>query len=166
MCRNERVGPGHTAAMPPERIGTVALGPLPAVGDTTGTAPPVALGARRGNSTGVPWSDRHQEEPVRQRCLLCSPRRMRDAGLRIRVIATLLSFLSIAPRHCARWTYFFHPKLREISALLITLKLITLTLQRLRRSHRPRPCHTRHTFFACSQTAATAAIGADAAVVC
>ena len=46
------------------------------------------------------------------------------------VIATFLSIFSIMPRHCAHLTYFFHPKFREINAMLITLKLITLTLQR------------------------------------
>ena len=35
-------------------------------------------------------------------------------------IATFLSVLSIVPRHCARLTYFFHPKLRKINAVLIT----------------------------------------------
>ena len=31
-------------------------------------------------------------------------------------IATLLSVLSIVPRHCAHWTHFLHPKSREINA--------------------------------------------------
>ena len=46
------------------------------------------------------------------------------------VIATVLSVLSIVPRHCARLTYFLHPKWRKIDALLITLKQMTLTLRR------------------------------------
>ena len=46
------------------------------------------------------------------------------------VIATFLSVLSIVPHYCARLTYFFHPKLREINAVLITLKLITFALRR------------------------------------
>ena len=29
--------------------------------------------------------------------------------------------LSIVPRHCARLTYFIHPELRKINAVLITL---------------------------------------------
>ena len=40
----------------------------------------------------------------------------------------LSDVLSIGPRHCARLTYFFHPKSRKINAVLITLKLITLTI--------------------------------------
>ena len=47
------------------------------------------------------------------------------------VIATSLSVLRVVPCHCARWAYFFHPKLREIDAVVITLKLIPLTLRRL-----------------------------------
>ena len=50
------------------------------------------------------------------------------------VIARVLSILSIVPRHCAHQTYFLYPKLRNINAVLITLKLITLTLRRLRRA--------------------------------
>ena len=34
------------------------------------------------------------------------------------VIATLLSVLSLCPRHCARLTCFLHPKLRKINAVL------------------------------------------------
>ena len=41
------------------------------------------------------------------------------------VIASIFSILSIAPRHCARLTYFLHPKLRKTTAVPITLKLIT-----------------------------------------
>ena len=48
------------------------------------------------------------------------------------VIATFLSVLSIVPCHCARLTYFLHQKLRKFDAVLITLKLVTLTLRRLR----------------------------------
>ena len=47
------------------------------------------------------------------------------------VTATLLSVLSILPRHCARLTGFLHPKLRQINAVLITPQLITLPLRRL-----------------------------------
>ena len=50
------------------------------------------------------------------------------------VIATFLSVLSIVPRHCARLTDFLPPKLRKSNALLITLKLITLTLRCMRRA--------------------------------
>ena len=50
------------------------------------------------------------------------------------VIATYLSVLSIMPRHCARLTFFLHPKLRKINAVLLTPQLITLTLRRLRRA--------------------------------
>ena len=50
------------------------------------------------------------------------------------VIATCLSVLSIVPRHCARLTYFLHPKLRGINAVLITPQPMTLLLQRLRRA--------------------------------
>ena len=46
------------------------------------------------------------------------------------VIATFLSILSIVPRHCARLADFFHPKLRDINAVLITLRLIALALRR------------------------------------
>ena len=46
------------------------------------------------------------------------------------VIATFLSVLSLVPRHCACLADFFHPKLREIDVVLISLKLITLTLRR------------------------------------
>ena len=46
------------------------------------------------------------------------------------VIGAFLSVLSIVPCSCARLTYFFHPKSRQINAVLITLKLITLTLRR------------------------------------
>ena len=45
------------------------------------------------------------------------------------VIATLSSVLSIMPRNCARLTYFLHPKLRKVNAVLIALKLIALTLR-------------------------------------
>ena len=50
------------------------------------------------------------------------------------VVSTFLSVLSIVPCHCARLTYFLHPKLRKINAVLITLKLTTLTLRRMRRA--------------------------------
>ena len=36
------------------------------------------------------------------------------------VITTFVSLLRIVPRHCARLTYFLHPKLREINAVLLT----------------------------------------------
>ena len=45
------------------------------------------------------------------------------------VIATCLSILSIVPRHCACLTYFLHPKLRKINAVLTTPQLIPLTLR-------------------------------------
>ena len=48
------------------------------------------------------------------------------------VIATFLSVLSIVHRRSARLTYFLHPKLRKITAVLITPRLITRTLQHLR----------------------------------
>ena len=35
-------------------------------------------------------------------------------------IATFWSVLSIVPRHCAHLTYFLHPKLRKVNAVLIT----------------------------------------------
>ena len=44
------------------------------------------------------------------------------------VITTFLSILGIVPRRRARLT-FLHPKLREIIAVLTTLKLLTLTLR-------------------------------------
>ena len=51
------------------------------------------------------------------------------------VIATFLFFfLAMVPRRYARLTYFFHPKLRKIHAVLITLKLITRTLRSLLRA--------------------------------
>ena len=50
------------------------------------------------------------------------------------VIATVLSVLSVVPRHCARLTCFVHPKLRKNSAALITLKQIILALRRLPRA--------------------------------
>ena len=46
------------------------------------------------------------------------------------VIAIFLSVLSIVPRHRARLTYFLHPKLRKINAVLSSPQLITLTLRR------------------------------------
>ena len=46
-------------------------------------------------------------------------------------VATVLSVSSIVPRHCAILTYFFHPKLRGINAVLIAPQQISL-LQRLR----------------------------------
>ena len=48
------------------------------------------------------------------------------------LIATILS-VRIVPRHCARLTYFLHPKLRKINAVPIT-PLIALTLWHLRRA--------------------------------
>ena len=42
------------------------------------------------------------------------------------IIATFLFVWSIVPRHCARLTYFLHPNLREIIAVLITPELIPL----------------------------------------
>ena len=48
------------------------------------------------------------------------------------VIAAFLSVLSIVPRRCARLAYFLHPKLRKISEVLITPRLLTLPLRRLR----------------------------------
>ena len=51
------------------------------------------------------------------------------------VITTCLSVLSIVPRHCARLTYFLHPKRgKKINAVPITSKLITLSLPRLCRA--------------------------------
>ena len=50
------------------------------------------------------------------------------------VIATVLSGLSIVPRHCARLTSFLHPKLREMNAVLITPQPIALPLRSLRRA--------------------------------
>ena len=47
------------------------------------------------------------------------------------VITIFLSVLRIVPSDCARLTYFLHPKSREIDAVLISLKLITLTMRRL-----------------------------------
>ena len=44
-------------------------------------------------------------------------------------VAIFLSVLSIVPRHCAALTYFVHSKLRNISAVLITPQLMTLTLR-------------------------------------
>ena len=46
-------------------------------------------------------------------------------------IATFLSVLSIVPHHCACFTYFLHPKLRKIKAVLITPQLISCTLRRV-----------------------------------
>jgi hypothetical protein len=43
-------------------------------------------------------------------------------------IATFSSVLRVVPRHCARLTYFLHPKLRKSNAVLLTLKLMILTL--------------------------------------
>ena len=45
------------------------------------------------------------------------------------IIATFLSVLSNVPSHCARLTYFLHPKMREIHAVLITPQPIALPLQ-------------------------------------
>ena len=45
-------------------------------------------------------------------------------------ITQILSILSIVPRHCAHCAhsaYFSHPKLREITAVLLTPRLSTLT---------------------------------------
>ena len=53
------------------------------------------------------------------------------------VIAKILSVVSIVPCHCARLTYFLHPKLRKTNAVLIPLKLIALAVRRLRRAERP-----------------------------
>ena len=54
-----------------------------------------------------------------------------DTGV---MIATFLFVLDIVPRHCARLTYFLHPKLREINAVPIIPRLVTLTLRHLRRA--------------------------------
>ena len=43
---------------------------------------------------------------------------------------------TIVPHHFARAADFIHPKLRTLNAVLLTLKLITLTLRRLRRACR------------------------------
>ena len=40
-------------------------------------------------------------------------------------ITTLLSVLSIVPRHSARLTHFLHPKLRKMNAVLIAPQLMT-----------------------------------------
>ena len=45
------------------------------------------------------------------------------------VITRVLSVLSIVPHHCARLTYFLHPKVRKIDAVLIMPQQITLTLR-------------------------------------
>ena len=49
-------------------------------------------------------------------------------------IATFLSVLSTVPRHCARLTYFLHRESRRLNAVLVALKLSTLTLRRLWRA--------------------------------
>ena len=46
------------------------------------------------------------------------------------IFATFLSVLSIVPRHCARLTYFIHPKLRRINAVLMSPQPIPLPLWR------------------------------------
>ena len=46
------------------------------------------------------------------------------------VIAALQFVLSTVPRHCARLTYFLHPKLRKANAVLIDPKLIALALRK------------------------------------
>ena len=46
------------------------------------------------------------------------------------VIATFLSVLNIVPLHCAHLTYFLHPNLRKMNAVLLAAQLITLTLRR------------------------------------
>ena len=60
------------------------------------------------------------------------------------VIATLLSILSIVPRHCARLIHFLHPKLREINAVLSTPQLMTLTLRRAGHSSMGESAGSRH----------------------
>ena len=50
------------------------------------------------------------------------------------VLAPFFAVFSILPRHCARLTHFLHPKLRTFNAVLITLKLHTLTLWGPRRA--------------------------------
>ena len=73
-------------------------------------------------------------------------------------IATLLSVLSIVPRHCARWTSFLHPKLRTINASLINPQPIPLPLRRLRRAgsvpmgHAKGPGSRGHSEFESPQT--------------
>ena len=78
----------------------------------SGTANPVArsLGTYHGTGEIVPFVIRTFEWEV--------------------VVAICLSVLSIVPRLCARLTYFLHPKLRQIDAVLIPLTLMTLTLRR------------------------------------
>ena len=49
-------------------------------------------------------------------------------------ITTFLSVLSVVPRHRAHLIYSLHPELREIDAVLITLKPMTLSLRRRRRA--------------------------------
>ena len=49
-------------------------------------------------------------------------------------IATFLSVLSTVLCHCARLTYFLHPKVRKMNAVPITPRLISLTLRRLQRA--------------------------------
>ena len=56
--------------------------------------------------------------------------RLNGAFERGALIATFVSVLTVMPRHCARLAYFLHPKLREIDAVLITPKLLTLPLRR------------------------------------
>ena len=48
------------------------------------------------------------------------------------VITTVLSVLSIVPRHRARLTDFLRPKSRNSNAVLITVKLMTHPLRHLR----------------------------------
>ena len=44
-------------------------------------------------------------------------------------VATFLPVLSLVPRHCARLTYFLHPKLRQSNAVLISAQPMTLRLR-------------------------------------
>ena len=54
------------------------------------------------------------------------------------VIATFLSVLGIVPCHCARLTYFLHPKLRKISVMLIAFTYPVVPAAGSKRSQRVR----------------------------
>ena len=59
------------------------------------------------------------------------------------VIATFLSVLSIALRHCARATYFLRPKLRKVNAVPIPVKPFPSAQRRLQRAVSARNCRSR-----------------------
>ena len=62
------------------------------------------------------------------------------------MVATFLSDLSLVPRHCARLTYFLHPKLREINAVLIAPQRTDLTLGHLRRACSAPAARRKHSY--------------------